>query len=140
MIGIKAQRVRFSVGHFVDAGVLRRHSLWSVEIRVGIAAAAAAQQPAHVPPEGTSEDGVQEGVAEGVDGVKENQQDFGVGHGYEGHAQRGRDGKEGDWRHAHEVCEYEHGHALGDLGVAVAGGVLRVVDAEIDAYVAEADD
>lgn len=59
--------------------------------------------------------------------------------GYEGHAQGCRDGEEGDRCHAHEVGENEHGHALGNLGVSAAGGLLRVVNAQVYAYVTVAD-
>lgn len=60
-------------------------------------------------------------------------------HGYEGHTQGRRDGEEGDRRHAQKVCKNEHSHALGNLGVSVAGGVLWVVNAHIYAYVTVAD-
>lgn len=136
VVSIKAERLRFPVDHVVGAGLLRRQSLRSVEARAGVLAAA--QQPAHVPPERSREDGVQERVAEGVDGIEKDEQDFGVGHGDEGHAQGGGDGEKGDGRHAQEVREDEHGHALGNLCVSVAGGVLGVANAEIHAHVAVA--
>lgn len=136
MVGVKAERGVFPVVHFVGAGLLRRQCLRSVEIGAGVAAAT--QQVTHVLPESPGEDGVQERVAEGVDGVEEDEQDFRVRHGDEGHAQRGGDGEKGDGRHAQEVREDEHGHALGDLRVSVAGGVLWLADAEVHAHVAVA--
>lgn len=108
------------------------------EIGAGPPAAAAPQQPEHVLPESPREQRVEERVAQGVDGVEEDEQDLGVRHGDEGHAERRGDGEKGDGGHAHKVCEDEHGHALGDLGVSVAGGVLGVADAEVYARVAVA--
>lgn len=133
VVSIKAERLTFPVGHVVGAGLLRRQSLRSIEVRAGVVAAA--QQPAHVLPERSREDGVQERVAEGVDGVEQDEQDLGVGHRYERHPQGGGDGEEGDGRYAQEVREDEHGHALGDLRVSMAGGVLGVVNAEVHAHV-----
>lgn len=132
MKGVEAKRLRLPAGRLLIGGERLR------PVDVGSAAAAAPHQQAHVLPEGPGEQRVQEGVAQRVDGVEEDEQDLGVGHGDEGHAQGGRDGEEGDGRHAQEVGEDEHGHALGDLGVAVAGGVLRVAHAQVDADVAEA--
>lgn len=119
-------------------GLGRRRLLRPAEFDAGAAAAAAPQQQEHVLPESPREERVEEGVAQGVDGVEEDEQDLGVRHGNEGHAERRGNRKEGDGRHAHKICEDEHGHALGDLGVSVAGGVLGVVHAEVYAQVAVA--
>ena len=138
MIGVETKRVSFFSGRFLGGVEVWSQSLWPVEVGAGVAAAAATQQQAHVPPESLREQRVQERVAQGVDGIEEDEQDLWVRHGYEGHTQSCRDGKEGDWRHAHKVGENEHSHALGDLCVSVTGGVLRVADAQIYAYVAVA--
>jgi len=104
-----------------------------------MAAAAATQQLAHVLPESPREEGVQERVAEGVDGIKHDEQDLRVRHSDEGHTEGCGDGEEGDRGHAHKVRENEHGHALGNLGVAMTGGVIWVVNNQIYADVTGAD-
>ncbi|KAG9344470.1 hypothetical protein JZ751_011140, partial [Albula glossodonta] len=111
-------------------------AMQAVELGPVTTATTAAQQQVNIQAEGTGEDGVQEGVAERVDWVEEDEQDLGVGHGDEGHTQRGGDGEEGDGCHAQEVCEYEHAHTLGHLGIAAAGGQFRVAYAGVDAAIA----
>lgn len=138
MIGIEAKWMRFSGGHFLGTCEVWSQSMWP-EMGTGRAAAAATQQQAHVLPESPCEDGVQEGVAEGVDGIKKDEQDLRVRHSYEGHTQGCRDGKEGDWSHAYKVCENEHSHAFGNLGVPVTSRVFWVVNTQIYAYVTVTD-
>ena len=136
VISVEAERLRLPACLFL--GGLGRRLLGSATFDGGAGAAATPQQQEHVLPESPREERVEERVAQRVDGVEEHEQDLGVRHGDEGHAERRRNGKEGDGRHAHKVSEDEHGHALGDLGVSVAGGALGVVDAEVDAQVAVA--
>ena len=107
--------------------------------RLGLAEVPAPQEPTDVPAERPGEDGVQEGVAQGVDRVEQDEQDLGVGHGDERHTQGCRNGKEGDGCLAEEVGENEHGHALGDLGVSVVCRELGVVYVQVNADIAQAD-
>ena len=102
---------------------------WPVGLGLHFIAAKLTQQNEEIPAEVPGEDGVEEGVGTGVDGVEQDQEDLWLGHSDEGHLEGGRDGKEGDGRHAEEVGEDEHGHALGYLGVTRRGcdvGVLTV--------------
>lgn len=88
--------------------------------------------------EGPSEDGVQERIGARVDREEEDQQDFGVGDGDERDLERSGDGKEGDGSHAEEVGEYEHSHALGDLGVGVPPWDVWALQRQIYQHVADA--
>lgn len=89
VVCIKLQRV----------GLLRRslafgrtgagpETLSMVEIGFALTTTTAAEKLADVPTERPCEDGVQEGVAQRVDGVEQDQQELGVGDGDEGHPQR----------------------------------------------------
>lgn len=90
--------------------------------------------------EGPGEYGIEERIGARVDGEEEDQEDFGVGDGDERDLERSGDGKEGDGSHAEEVGEYEHSHALGDLGVGAPPGELWVLQCQIYQHVANAHD
>ncbi|TNN61419.1 hypothetical protein EYF80_028436 [Liparis tanakae] len=121
------------------AAPLGRHRLASEQLRSPLTEAHLTEEDEDVPPERLGEDGVEERVGAGVERVEEHQQNLGVGDGDERPVQRGRHGVEGDGRHAQEVGEDEHGHALGDVGVLGPGAVVRVVHCAVDLEVASAD-
>lgn len=114
------------------------HTLSPVDLRPGLEEAEAGREQEEVPPEGAREEGVEEGVAAGVDGVEEHQQQLGLRDGDERQLEGGRHGEEGDGRHAHEVGEDEDSHALGHAGIGVGRHRAGVADAHVDAEVAAA--
>lgn len=60
------------------------------------------------------QDGVEEGVAAGVEGEDEDGEDLGRLQGNEVQAEAGRQGQEGDRRPADEVGEHQQSHSLGN--------------------------
>lgn len=115
-------------------------TLHSVELGLRLAAAAAAQKQIHVPAEGSREDGVEERVAQWVDGIKKDEEDFWLRDRDQRHAQSSRNGEKRDGRHAQEIREDEHCHPLGDPGISVPRRHIRVAYAEVNAQVADAYD
>lgn len=104
-------------------------------MRSGLEETEACCKEKEISPEGAGEEGVEKRVGAGVDGIKEDQQEFGVWDGDEGELQGGGDGKEGDGRHADKVGEDEDGHALGHAGVGVGRRRRGVADGQVDAEV-----
>lgn len=103
-------------------------------------AAKFAQQNEEIPAKVFGEDGIEEGVGTGVDGVEQDQEDLGLGHSDKGNLEGSRDGEEGYGGHAEKVCEDEHGHTLGDLGVTRGRNDIGVPYSEVDVGVAATDD
>lgn len=113
--------------------------LCSVNLGLHFTATKLAQENEEIPAEGLRENGVEERVSAGVDGVKQNQKDLGIRHRDERNLEWGRYGKERYWCHAEEVCEDQYGHALGNVGVAFGRDDVVVSHGEVDADVADAN-
>lgn len=58
----------------------RRGGLCSVNLGLHFAATKLAQQNEEIPAESLGENGIEERVSTGIDGVKQNQKDLGFGH------------------------------------------------------------
>lgn len=110
-------------------------ALRPVNLRPSFKQAKASREKKEIPPEGVSEEGIKKGVGAGVDGVEEDQQQFGIWHGDERELEGGWHSKDGDGSHADKVCEDEHGHAFGHASVGVGVHRRRVPDGQVDAEV-----
>lgn len=124
---------------FASDDVLRAVRLHPVQVSFALTAAHGTQENAGVFPERPGENGVEEWVGAGVDGVEEHQEDLRVGDGDERDLERCRDGEKRDGRHAQKIGEDEHGHALGDLGVGGTTRELWVAHGGVNAHVAAAN-
>lgn len=113
--------------------------LCSVNLGLHFTAPKLAQENEEIPAESLGENGIEERVCAGVDGVKQNQEDLGVSHCDERNLEWGWYGKERYWCHAEEVSEDQDGHALGNLCIAVGRDDIGVAHGEVDAGVADAN-
>lgn len=86
----------FGVGSrtaFASVNVLRAVRLHPVQVSFALTAAHGTQENTGVFPERPGENGIEEWVGAGVDGVEEHQEDLGVGHGDERELEGGGDGE-----------------------------------------------
>lgn len=135
---IQTERIGQGVHHTTalwrgPSWLLAGGSLRPVNLRLSLKQAKAGRKEKEVSAKSTGEKGVQEGVGAGVDGVKQDQQEFGVWHRDERMLQGSRDGEEGDGSHAEEVCEDEDGHALSHAGVGVSRRWWGLAVGQVDA-------